>query len=352
MYRQKRRRENAHNGSAPLDQDQIARLDALGVQWLQKGWLQNYKRLDQVLKRNRGKIPRKKKYEALRKWVYAQRVRRKASYKGERRLGQTQLDKLKELDLDWSDFDSDDEESISGDSSSSSSSESDSDSDGESTITSSPRLGAPACGSERAEHEKSWLAFERYFSELYRFRSFYGHCNVPNTVEWIHLSYWLYRMKRCRDGPYHGSPRLTERQIGRMEDLGVTWLEDDVEQKDTVEGNEIPMDQKDGFFCKVKLLQNALVAKEVGFIVLPSRETSSFVDARRRIMDTVSFPEWFSNETGEWFFYIPSRGPLSMQEEVTSGSMYKFLRQLGPISNFSAFGDAEVLIVSNCSSLL
>jgi hypothetical protein len=63
-------------------------------------------------------------------------------------------------------------------------------------------------------------------------------------------------------------------------------------------------------------------------------------------MDTVPFPDWCSGEV-EWSFYVPSRGPLSIQEEVSFGSMYGVLKGLGPNKNCGSHGDAEVLIGLN-----
>ena len=359
MYRQKRRREGTFRFGAPLDKERIDRLDALGVQWLKRKnpfWTHTYNQLVSFKeKHGHCDIPTKKKYKRLRSRIYIQKIRRSKGYRRERRLTPKQAEKLEELGLDWDDFDSDDEENTSSSSSASSkdsSGDDDDDSDG-STISSSPRRGsgfASVDGESVAESyssaslvtpgeeiDRSQPEWNAFFNELVEFERERGHCIVPDSEEWIHLSHWLYKQKRCRDGDYHGSPQLTENQIDKMDALGVIWLEDETNQTSS-------MDQGDGFFCKIKLLQDDLVIKEVGFIVLPLRTNSTFVDARRRIMDTFSFPDWFAREYAEWSFYIPSRGPLSMKEEVSLGPMYAFLQQLGPRSNFSPHGDAEVLI--------
>ena len=61
----------------------------------------------------------------------------------------------------------------------------------------------------------------------------------------------------------------------------------------------------------------------VGFVKVASRKSSTFADARARILEDLEILS-----TGrEWRFYVPGLGPVSHKQETKFGGLYAFLRQ-------------------------
>lgn len=65
--------------------------------------------------------------------------------------------------------------------------------------------------------------------------------------------------------------------------------------------------------------------KNVGFLTLASRKSSTFLDARVAInRDLVK--DTFASDV-EWRFFVPGLGPVSSQQETKLGAIYSFLRR-------------------------
>jgi hypothetical protein len=75
---------------------------------------------------------------------------------------------------------------------------------------------------------------------------------------------------------------------------------------------------------------SSAVAKNIGFIKLPSRKTSTFADARTVIEQELVpdvFPAASSTAPSSWRFFIPGLGPMTLSQEKVIGPMLSFLRQ-------------------------
>lgn len=367
LYRQKRMKREGVREERVLDQGRIDRMEALGVEWdrqpsPQAQWTRNYKALLQF-KEEHGHFQLPKEWTELRQWIRLQ----KSSAKN----NEDQIEKLNALGIGWEaacDYEAE-EENLHSDAESggggddddvvekcASSSwgvdyedDNDDDSDDEVQNSSGQSDDEPVVGSSTPPNRRSsavrvtpteeisgsaHFEFNVHFRELERFHELYGNCDVPDTKEWIHLANWLYTIKRCRQGNYRDKAQPTECQIDLLDSLGVRLIEDD--EKDEPNG-----EKESSFSCRIKLIQDVMVFQEIGTITLPY--SSTLVDARREIMDKIDFPHWFP-AYAIWSFYIPSRGPLSIQEEVSVGCMYMLLKDLGPDAKFCFPCDTEVLI--------
>jgi len=70
------------------------------------------------------------------------------------------------------------------------------------------------------QHIHTWD--ERY-EQLKAFKQKCGHVRVPASKDCIGLWTWLYRCKRCKNGPTVANPQLTVEQIDKLDELGVDW---------------------------------------------------------------------------------------------------------------------------------
>lgn len=82
-------------------------------------------------------------------------------------------------------------------------------------------------------------------------------------------------------------------------------------------------------FCKL-LKKNLIGTSElsslenIGFVKLPSRNKSTFEEARKLVDEELS-PDYL--KAGQaWRFFVPQLGPMSRKQESSLGPMYKFLR--------------------------
>jgi len=326
-------------------------------------WKEQYDKLVKFQRANGNcDLPPGPEWKKLRQWMLQQKDARFGWSTIGESLTTSQTNKLDALGIDWDNLEDVDSfvrrdtteidqssDSTTADETSDDDSDCSSDNYDESTIVASntspshnesPRLNhrtltSMVTPSEDSKTDGSFRAitgFEHFFKLLQFFHQNFQHCDVPDTVEWIELSNWLYCKKKSRDRPFKGHPQLTKNQIDRMEALGVTWK---------VVDNDLMNSKVPGFSCNIKLIQDALIMTDVGYISLPSQAT--FVDARRKIMNSVSFPQWFP-EDADWSFYIPTHGPLTAVEEVSVGPMYTVLKTLGPCPWFCAPFDTEVLV--------
>lgn len=74
-------------------------------------------------------------------------------------------------------------------------------------------------------HTDKW---EHAFTFLMRFKQREGHCNVPggHKEDEVHLGDWLYHQKRCKQ-----KGKLKLNYLQRLNDVGVTWTQDEQWQK-------------------------------------------------------------------------------------------------------------------------
>lgn len=79
-------------------------------------------------------------------------------------------------------------------------------------------------------------------------------------------------------------------------------------------------------------------AKNVGFVTLESRKSSTFAEARTAIVRDLVPDVIPSSE--EWKFFVPGLGPVSTKQETSLGPMFPFLRRT---TNDPNLGDGTLL---------
>ena len=85
------------------------------------------------------------------------------------------------------------------------------------------------------------------------------------------------------------------------------------------EGAVVPIDSE--LVCKIKFLHQAPQpgdlegARDVGFVLLKSRQTSTFQDARTAIEDALVSDVLPADL--QWRFHVPRLGPVSLKQEAT-----------------------------------
>ena len=63
----------------------------------------------------------------------------------------------------------------------------------------------------------------------------------------------------------------------------------------------------------------------VGFIILPSKKSSTFADARQKIL--LDFDDDCLPSSAKWKFYTPHLGPINLKQETNLGAMLYFLQR-------------------------
>jgi hypothetical protein len=79
-------------------------------------------------------------------------------------------------------------------------------------------------------------------------------------------------------------------------------------------------------------------AKNVGFVTLESRKSSTFAEARTAIVANLVPDVIPASE--EWKFFVPGLGPVSAKQETSLGPMFPFLRRTTTDHNL---GDGTLL---------
>ena len=84
----------------------------------------------------------------------------------------------------------------------------------------------------------------------------------------------------------------------------------------------------------------SITSKEIGFVVMPSRASSTFADARPQIAQIV-----LDQAGGDWVYFVPKLGAVSKTQEVSLGSMWDFLEKaMDPIGSITHEGDPMIYI--------
>ena len=78
----------------------------------------------------------------------------------------------------------------------------------------------------------------------------------------------------------------------------------------------------------------------VGFVILPSRETSTFLDVREAIDQQIE-SELVTSSNRSWQFYIPPLGPVSHSQENIFGPVFPFLTKRHITNSAIGLGDLE-----------
>jgi len=193
LYNNKRCKNGPYHSRPQLTREQIEKLDEIGIDWslLQlmssraacpgvASWNERFEQL-KAFKKEYGhtRVPTSAEWENLYKWLYKQRRRRNGPWYGGSQLSQQQIDKLDELDINW-------------------------------CLNKTP--------SRRVQ--SVWL--EKYEC-LKAFKKEHGHTRVPRAGAYSSLHHWLYKNKKCKNGPYKHKPQLTTEQIDKLDELGISW---------------------------------------------------------------------------------------------------------------------------------
>lgn len=207
--------------------------------------------------------------------------------------------------------------------------------------------------------------------------------------------------KRCRDAPYQNCRQLVQEQIDKLNALDIEWntrstkkskqgsrpssktprsvspndpvgelahsshsllqnlrqgnkeistnddsLENQINKNVTTSNS---LWEEEGFACNVHKVCADKTTQEIGFILLPSRSSSTFADARRNIMFSIA-PTFLS--AGEWEFRVPNFGPIGAPQEDSLGSLWSFLSTEDPDGSFSTYGDAQLFLAENDGGLV
>jgi len=237
--------------------------------------------------------------------------------------------------------------------------------------------------SESKACKKSW---EEQYESLEGFRKQFGHCKVPvDETKWKSLAQWLRDQKLSYD-----EKRLSMYQLRKLEAVGVVQIHHRSQQGKsgtspdnshnnatqsvgtaTMSNPQAPSDKKssftvqyddddqsgvsgskkrrngpdseDWFPCRVHVIQTDWTTREIGFILLSSRSSSTLAEARRKISDTLILDPILRGKN-DFDFHLPL-GPISQQQEASVGPMCHFLKHYDPVRSFSKEGDAQLFIV-------
>ena len=225
---------------------------------------------------------------------------------------------------------------------------------------------------EPQHHDR--LTWDEQCDALQAFRRQFGHCQVPSDdAKWTSLAQWLGNQKES----YHDK-RLSMYQLRKLEAVGVVQIhhppstrkynqnkpphdvasivpsttvalptsmdndDDDGGAAATRRTKRIRADKScsdgDWFACRIHIVLADWTTREIGFIFLSSRSTSTFADARQKILDTLIL------DPVEFDFHLPL-GPMSEQQESLVGPMFDFLNHYDPTNSISKKADAQLFLV-------
>jgi len=142
------------------------------------------------------RVPRNGEWSSLHSWFYKNKKCKDGPYRSKPQLTVERIGKLDELGIDWTG----------------------------STVVQQPR--------KYSTYSKPPTWDER-FEELKAFKKKYGHTKVPRDGDGSSLYNWLYRNRRCRNGPYNNKPQLTMEQIHKLDELGTDWIGNQVSASGT-----------------------------------------------------------------------------------------------------------------------
>lgn len=237
----------------------------------------------------------------------------------------------------------------------------------------------------RSKVRKSW---EEQYEQLEEFRRQFGHCKVPvNEPMWKSLAQWLrdqklsydekrlsmYQLRKLEavgvvqihhrtksatspDNNHNNAPRSVGAAAGKTvltsslqassnkkSSFTVQYDDDDQSGVSGSKKRKNDSDSDDWFPCRVHVIQTDWTTREIGFILLSSRSSSTLAEARRKISDTLILDPNMRG-TSNFDFHLPL-GPISQQQETSVGPMCHFLKHYDPVRGFSKEGDAQLFIV-------
>ena len=243
--------------------------------------------------------------------------------------------------------------------------------------------------------QQTW---DEQFNMLEAFRSQFGHCKVPaNDTKWESLLQWLQAQKQSyfekrlsmyqlrkleavgvvqihlhgqspdsgvntaakRNGNGDESTPQSVRNSPLLKDAsstaaGISVLPASPHQTDDDDDGAAPISSKrirlaksccdgDWYPCRVHIILADWTTREIGFVLLPSRASSTLADARRKIVDTLLLDPVLQGED-DFEFFLPL-GPVTKQQESAVGPMFNFLKYHDPSRGFSKEGDAQLFLV-------
>jgi len=89
--------------------------------------------------------------------------------------------------------------------------------------------------------------WDESFEKLSAFQNEHGHCNVAREDE-RRLFDWLVVQKKRRLGPYQGRPKLTKKEIEKLESIGVVWSTRGEREDEGAESSDYMSDSDDSDF--------------------------------------------------------------------------------------------------------
>ena len=252
---------------------------------------------------------------------------------------------------------------------------------------------------ETQNHDRQM--WDEKFHALEAFQRKFGHCKVPaNDAKWESLLHWLQTQKQS-----YNENRLSMRQLRKLAAVGVVQIHRQSKSPDTgvntttehtgnsnestqqsignspllkdasttaeasvlpagshqndVADGAAPISSKrirtaksccdgDWYPCRVHIILADWTTREIGFVLLPSRASSTLADARRRILDTLILDPVLQGED-DFEFFLPL-GPVTKEQEASVGPMFNFLKYHDPSRGFSKEGDAQLFLVKRAES--
>jgi len=122
-------------------------------------------------------VPQNAKWKSLQGWLYRCKGRKNGPYYNQPQLTRHQIDKLNKLGIDW-------------------------------TVE---------------VHQTSDKRWNERYNQLKAFKKKYGHTRVPASRDWAQLNQWIYKCKRGKHGRYENFHQLRQKQIDKLDELGLDW---------------------------------------------------------------------------------------------------------------------------------